>query len=79
MVGQIRHFVLIPGHIAIVPPTSTRLHSIDYLHWADFSELKEITVSINRFVFLLFYVRIDCFQKISFAVVFGLLVLDPKE
>ena len=32
-----------------------RLYSIDYLHWGDFAELKEITVSINRFVFLPFY------------------------
>ena len=31
-----------------------RLYSIDYLHWGDFAELKEITVSINRFVFLPF-------------------------
>ena len=31
-----------------------RLYSIDYLQWEDFPELKEITVSINRFVFLPF-------------------------
>ena len=49
--------------IAIVPPTSARLYSIDYLHWGHFAELKEITVSINRLVFLPFYVRIECFQK----------------
>ena len=62
-IGQIRHFVFIAGHIAIVPPTSARLYSIDYLHWGDFAELKEITVSINRFVFLPDYVRIECFQN----------------
>ena len=27
-----------------------RLYSIDFLHWGDFAELKEITVGINRFV-----------------------------
>ena len=49
-IGQIRHFVFIAGHIAIVPSTSARLYSIDYLHWRDVVELKEVTVSINRFV-----------------------------
>ena len=32
-------------------------------HCEDFAELKEITVSINSFVFLSFYVRTECFQK----------------
>ena len=49
-IGQIRHFVFFAGHIAIDPPTSARLYSVDYLHWRDFAELKKITVSINRFV-----------------------------
>ena len=49
-IGQIRHFVFIAGHVAIVPSTLTRLYSIDYLHWGDVAELKEVTVSINRFV-----------------------------
>ena len=48
---------------SIVPRTSARLYSVDYQHWGDFAELKEITVSINRFVLLPFYVRIECFQK----------------
>ena len=61
--GQIRHFVFIADHIVIVPGTSARLYSIDYLLRGDFTELKEITVSINRFVLLPFYVRIECFQK----------------
>ena len=62
-IGQIRHFVFIAGHIVIVPGTSARLYSIDYLLRGDFAELKEITVSINRFVLLPFYVRTECFQK----------------
>ena len=49
-IGQIRHFVFVAGRIAIVPFTSARLYSIDYLHWGDVAELKEVTVSINRFV-----------------------------
>ena len=58
----IRHFVFIAVHIAIVPATSARcIQSIICI--GETAELKEITVSINRFVFLPFYVRIECFQK----------------
>ena len=52
------HFVFIAGHIAM----HACIQSIICIG-EDFAELKEITVNINRFVFLAYYVRIECFQK----------------
>ena len=57
----------------IVPRTSARLYSIDYLLRGDFAELKEITVSINRFVLLPFLLL--CASSISFSI--SIIVLGP--
>ena len=54
---------------SIVPRTSARLYSVDYQHWGDFAELKEITVSINRFVLLPFLLL--CASSISFSISTG--------
>ena len=58
---------------SIVPRTSARLYSVDYQHWGDFAELKEITVSINRFLLLPFLLL--CASSISFSI--SIIVLGP--
>ena len=58
---------------SIVPRTSARLYSVDYQHWGDFAELKEITVSINRFVLVPFLLL--CASSISFSI--SIIVLGP--
>ena len=49
---EIRHFAILLSSLR--SHSDARLYSIDYLQWEDFAELKGITVSINRFMFLPF-------------------------